>query len=191
MTSAGSPLSDWLARLETFSPHEIELGLDRVLDVLSRMQLECPERVIHFAGTNGKGSSVVMLRSLLASTGSSATYMSPHMLRYNERICIDGSSASDDEIVAAFERVDAARGDVPLTYFEFGTLAAMAVFEARAAHGIRIPDEGDGAGAGVMDVASGDRDAAVVVVDEHTVAAELVEFAVGKGAVDQIGRAHV
>jgi dihydrofolate synthase/folylpolyglutamate synthase len=131
VTSAGSPLSDWLARLETFSPHEIELGLDRVLDVLSRMQLECPERVIHVAGTNGKGSSVVMLRSLLASTGSIATYMSPHMLRYNERICIDGSSASDDEIVAAFERVDAARGDVPLTYFEFGTLAAMAVFEAR------------------------------------------------------------
>jgi dihydrofolate synthase/folylpolyglutamate synthase len=131
VTSPGSPLSDWLARLETFSPHEIELGLDRVLDVVSRMQLGCPRRVIHVAGTNGKGSSVVMLRSLLASTGRIGTYMSPHVLHYNERICVDGLPASDEEIVAAFERVDAARGDTRLTYFEFGTLAAMAVFEAR------------------------------------------------------------
>ena len=131
MTPAGSPLSDWLARLETFSPHEIELGLERVLEVLSRMEVADPDRVIHVAGTNGKGSSVVMLRSLLVSTGSVGTYMSPHVLRYNERICIDEAPASDDEIVAAFERVESARGDVPLTYFEFGTLAAMAVFEAR------------------------------------------------------------
>ncbi len=131
MTTGGSRLPAWLARIESFSPHEIELGLERVLDVLSRMQLACPKRVIHVAGTNGKGSSVAMLRSLLASTGRIGTYMSPHVLQYNERICVDGVPASDEEIVAAFERVESARGDVPLTYFEFGTLAAMAVFEAR------------------------------------------------------------
>ena len=130
MNSADSSLNDWLARLETLSPHEIDLGLDRVSEVLSRMALDHPGRVIHVAGTNGKGSSVVMLRSMLESTGSVGTYMSPHVIRYNERICVDDVPASDSSIVAAFERVEAARRDVPLTYFEFGTLAAMAVFEA-------------------------------------------------------------
>ena len=66
MSQAGSPLTDWLRRLETFSPHEIEFGLDRVLAVLERMALARPARVIHVGGTNGKGSSVAMLRSLLS-----------------------------------------------------------------------------------------------------------------------------
>ena len=130
MKTADSSLNDWLARLETLSPHEIELGLDRVSEVLSHMALDCPGRVIHVAGTNGKGSSVTMLRSILQATGSIGTYMSPHVTRYNERICIDGVPVNDPIIVAAFERVEAARHDVPLTYFEFGTLAAMAVFES-------------------------------------------------------------
>ena len=126
----GLPLPDWLRRLETLSPNEIDLGLERVAEVLGRMRLAPPARVIIVGGTNGKGSSVEMLRALLAGSGVIGTYTSPHVMRYNERISVDGCPAVDAAIVAAFERVEAARGEVPLTYFEFGTLAALAVFDA-------------------------------------------------------------
>lgn len=122
------PLPDWLRRLETLSPNEIDLGLERVAEVLGRMTLEPPSRIILVGGTNGKGSSVEMLRALLSGDNVVGTYTSPHVVRYNERIVVNGLPATDDHIVAAFERVEAARGDVPLTYFEFGTLAALAVF---------------------------------------------------------------
>lgn len=130
MLPTGSPLSDWLRRLETLSPTEIDLGLERVAGVLSRMAPGMPTQTIVVGGTNGKGSSVEMLRALLAGTGVIGTYTSPHVIRYNERIAVDGVAAADDTIIAAFERVESARRDVPLTYFEFGTLAALAVFEA-------------------------------------------------------------
>jgi dihydrofolate synthase / folylpolyglutamate synthase len=130
MLPPGLSLPDWLRRLETLSPKEIDLGLERVAEVLQRMVIERPARVILVGGTNGKGSSVEMLRALLAGSGVIGTYTSPHVLRYNERIAVDGRPAADETIVAAFERVEAARGDVLLTYFEFGTLAALAVFEA-------------------------------------------------------------
>jgi dihydrofolate synthase/folylpolyglutamate synthase len=130
MSPAGLPLPDWLRRLETLSPKEIDLGLERVAEVLARMAVELPARVILVGGTNGKGSSVEMLRSLLSGNRVVGTYTSPHVIRYNERIAVNGAVATDAEIVAAFERVEAARGDVPLTYFEFGTLAALSAFEA-------------------------------------------------------------
>jgi len=130
MSAPGLSLPEWLRRLETLSPKEIDLGLERVAEVLERMTLERPARVILVGGTNGKGSSVEMLRALLAGDGVTGTYTSPHVLRYNERIAVAGRPAADADIVAAFERVEAARGDVVLTYFEFGTLAALAVFEA-------------------------------------------------------------
>ena len=122
-------LDHWLQWLETLSPREIDLGLDRVSTVLGILNLPRAERVINVAGTNGKGSSVAVLEALLANAGhKTGCYTSPHMLRYNERIRIDGLAASDAEIIAAFERVQAARLDVPLTYFEFGTLAALVAF---------------------------------------------------------------
>ena len=130
MSPAGLPLPDWLRRLETLSPKEIDLGLERVAEVLGRMSLETPARSILVGGTNGKGSSVEMLRALLAGTGVVGTYTSPHVIRYNERIAVNGVPATDEQIVAAFEQVEAARHGVPLTYFEFGTLAALSVFEA-------------------------------------------------------------
>ncbi len=127
-----SALAAWLARLETFSPHEIDLGLDRVRDVFAALGIAAPATVLHVAGTNGKGSSVALAAALLAETGHRiGTYTSPHVLRFNERIAVDREPASDDELVAAFERVDAARGDAPLTYFEFATLAALVVFDLR------------------------------------------------------------
>lgn len=131
MSPARLPLPAWLRRLETLSPREIELGLERVAEVLGRMGLEPCARTILVGGTNGKGSSVEMLRALLSGTGTVGTYTSPHVMRYNERIAVNGEPATDEQIVAAFEQVEAARRDVPLTYFEFGTLAALAVFEAR------------------------------------------------------------
>jgi dihydrofolate synthase/folylpolyglutamate synthase len=131
VSQAGLPLIDWLRRLETFSPHEIELGLERVLTVLGRMALSRPARVIHVAGTNGKGSSVAMLSSLLSTSGTTVgTYTSPHVFKYNERIRICDDVASDQQIIAAFERVESARDGIALTYFEFGTLAALAIFDA-------------------------------------------------------------
>jgi dihydrofolate synthase/folylpolyglutamate synthase len=130
-TGSFTSIDDWLPWLESLSPREIVLGLERVHDVLQRLALPRPARVIHVAGTNGKGSSVAMLEALLRVDGSlTGCYTSPHVLRYNERMRIDGRAASDAQIVAAFVAVEAAREDVPLTYFEFGTLAALVAFAA-------------------------------------------------------------
>ena len=129
MDSAATPLSRWLARLETVSSREIDLGLERVSRVLERLALPRARTVLHVAGTNGKGSSVAMLEALLRPTGARVgSYTSPHILRFNERICVDGKDADDNEIIAAFERVESVRDGEELTYFEFGTLAALVVF---------------------------------------------------------------
>ena len=129
MLPAGSPLSDWLTWLETLSPEEIDLGLDRVASVLDRLALPRPATVLLVAGTNGKGSSVQIAQALLTAAGYRVgAYTSPHVIRFNERIAVDGVPAADDDIVAAFERVEASREGLPLTYFEFGTLAALTVF---------------------------------------------------------------
>jgi len=129
MLPDGAPLSDWLSWLETCSPNEIELGLERVKVVLERLGLDSPEHLLLIAGTNGKGSCVAMTQALLLASGVSVgAYTSPHVVRYNERIAINGTEVTDTQIIAAFERVEIARVDVPLTYFEYGTLAAMAVF---------------------------------------------------------------
>ncbi len=104
-----------------------------MLDVIERLDLSLPGQIFHVAGTNGKGSSVAFAQALLSESGAIVgTYTSPHVLEFNERICIDSEPASDAEIIAAFERVDAVRGDTPLTYFEFGSIAALIVFKERA-----------------------------------------------------------
>lgn len=125
-----SSLAGWLLRLESLHPEEIELGLDRVAAVASNMALlpfNCP--VVTVAGTNGKGSTIAVLDALLGNAGRSVgRYTSPHLLRYNERICVGGEPASDADLVVSFQRVDECRGDIPLTYFEFGTLAALELF---------------------------------------------------------------
>ena len=126
-------LAQWLQRLERLHPRAIELGLARVASVAAALELlpvEVP--VISVAGTNGKGSTVAVLEALLGGAGRLAgVYTSPHILRFNERIRVGGVEASDEEIVAAFERIDSARGTTSLTYFEFATLAALLVFRER------------------------------------------------------------
>ena len=131
MLPAGAALSDWLAWLETLSPKEINLGLERVQQVLDRLALKIPTDLLLIAGTNGKGSSVLIADALLRATGRTVgSYTSPHISRYNERMVVNGKAVSDADIIAAFEVVDAARGDIVLTYFEFGTLAAAVIFAA-------------------------------------------------------------
>ena len=126
-------LDQWLLRLEQLHPREIELGLERSAEVAERLgllKLSCP--VVTVAGTNGKGSVIAVLDAILRSNGwRTGVYTSPHLLKFNERICIDGAMATDVELVESFERIDAARGDTPLTYFEFSTLAALDIFRAR------------------------------------------------------------
>ena len=124
-------LEDWLAYIERQHPQSIALGLDRVRDVAARMGLVQPaERSILVGGTNGKGSTVAFLESIARAAGLRVgAYTSPHLLRYNERVRIDGREVDDLPLVDAFEAVETARGDTPLTYFEYGTLAALWLFE--------------------------------------------------------------
>ena len=124
-------LQQWLDWQETLNPETIDLGLDRVRQVLKALGLcenfNCP--VITVAGTNGKGSSVAMLESILrAADYTVGCYTSPHLFHYNERIRINGQPVTDDMLCQVFEEVDQARGDVALTYFEFGTMAALLIF---------------------------------------------------------------
>jgi dihydrofolate synthase / folylpolyglutamate synthase len=128
-------LEGWLRHLESLHPRGqagIELGLERislVKQALSQTQ-HCP--VITVGGTNGKGSTCAYLESIIAHAGYRVgCYTSPHLLAYNERVRVNGQAASDEALCAAFARVEAARrqtGDVRLTYFEFGTLAAWEIF---------------------------------------------------------------
>src|SRR5258708_33856244 len=125
-------LAAWLAYLETLHPKAIALGLDRARAVHSRLPIapECP--VATGAGTNGKGSTSTFLERMLTAGGYRVgLYTSPHLLSYNERVRIAGIDASDAELCAAFAAVEAVRQDIPLTYFEFGTPAALWLF-ARA-----------------------------------------------------------
>ncbi|MDO9009221.1 MAG: bifunctional tetrahydrofolate synthase/dihydrofolate synthase [Thiobacillus sp.] len=127
--SSGSSLADWLARLEQLHPSAIELGLDRVSRIKAALGLAPTFPLILVGGTNGKGSTCAYLEAILGAAGyKTGLYTSPHLLRYNERVRIAGKEASDAELVAAFERIDAARADTSLTYFEFGTLGAMLQF---------------------------------------------------------------
>ncbi|MCC4614894.1 bifunctional tetrahydrofolate synthase/dihydrofolate synthase [Xanthomonas campestris pv. asclepiadis] len=125
--NATDSLSDWLAYIEQQHPQNIAMGLERVREVAARLQLAAPARhVIVVGGTNGKGSTVAFIEAIGQAAGwKVGSYTSPHLLRYNERVRIDGVDASDAALVEAFAAVEAVRGDTTLTYFEYGTLAAL------------------------------------------------------------------
>ncbi len=129
---ADAPLSQWLSYLETLHPTAIDMGLARITEVAKRLNLTLPCVRITVGGTNGKGSTCAMLEAIYLAAGYRVgTYTSPHLIAYNERIKLDGEPASDADIVEQFARIDAARGEITLSYFEFSTLAAMLLFEAR------------------------------------------------------------
>lgn len=123
-------LADWLEWQESFHPKAIDLGLERVKSVYQALPPQGPKPyTITIAGTNGKGSCVAMLNEIFCRQGFRVgAYTSPHLLRYNERIQINQTLVNDDDICTAFERVDQARGEISLSYFEFGTLAALDIF---------------------------------------------------------------
>ena len=148
-------LKDWLAWQEQLHPNPIDLGLERVRCVLQAMQLERPPfQVLTVGGTNGKGSCVTFLDAMLRAQGYRVgAYTSPHLLRYNERVRVCQQDSSDAELCESFARVDAARGATSLTYFEFGTLAALDIFRN---HGVEVA---------VLEVGMGGRLDAVNAVD--------------------------
>jgi len=142
-------LAEWLVYQEHVNVHSIELGLDRVRRVWQRMGAPpVARRVITVGGTNGKGSTVALLEAMARAAGwRTGSFTSPHLLRYNERVRIDGAEVDDAALVASFERIEAARtaGDeaIALTYFEFGTLAALDLF-ARARLDLAVLEVGLG-----------------------------------------------
>ena len=165
-------LAQWLEFIERQHPKTIALGLDRVSEVFRRLNvtLRCP--VITVAGTNGKGSTCAMLESILRMGGyRTGLYTSPHLVQYNERVRIAGVEASDELLAASFEAVEAARGDTPLTYFEYGTLGALWIFAHEQVEAL------------VLEVGLGGRLDAVNVVDADCA----VLTSVGIDHVDYLG----
>ena len=148
-------LAAWLQRLEGLHPSEIDMGLGRVAEVAARLGIQRPAPLVFtVTGTNGKGSTCAALDKLLRQAGRrSGCYTSPHLVHYNERVCIEGQPVADADLCAAFTAIDQARGDISLTYFEFGTLAALWLFQ-RA-----------GLDAVVLEVGLGGRLDAVNIVD--------------------------
>ena len=126
-------LDAWLEAQQSVHPKSIDLGLTRVTKVARALGVDkarCP--VITVGGTNGKGSVVAHSDALLRAAGlSTGVFTSPHLVRYNERICVNGAEATDAELVGAFDGIEAARGDTTLTYFEFNALAALLLFADR------------------------------------------------------------
>lgn len=132
--SQSRSLVDWLSYLEQIHPVNIDMGLTRVGEVARRMGLtRLPGKVLTVAGTNGKGSSCAMAASILMAAGYRVgVYSSPHLLRFTERVRVNGQELADSEHCAAFAEVEAARGEIALTFFEFATLAALWLFRRHA-----------------------------------------------------------
>ena len=124
-------LAAWLERLEQLHPSAIDLGLARCGEVAQRLDLlDTAVTTITVAGTNGKGSTVAVMEAMLCASGARVgAFTSPHLVRYNERIRVDGAEVSDALIVEAFEAIEQARSAISLTYFEFNTLAALWIFK--------------------------------------------------------------
>jgi len=129
--SRDSSLQVWIDWLLSLHAQEIDLGLERVSKVAKQLGIDKPApSVVTVAGTNGKGSSVAMLSSILDAAGYSVgSYTSPHILRFNERIQLNEQMVEDQQIVDAFFEIEQARHETKLTYFEFSTLAALWIFK--------------------------------------------------------------
>lgn len=160
-------LAAWLAHLESLHPNAIDMGLTRVAKVRDAMGLTPSFPVITVGGTNGKGSVCAMLSAILKAAGYRVgTYTSPHLLRYNERVTIDLQPANDESLLAGFRAVEAARGETALTYFEFGTLAAMKQF-SDAGVDVAILEIGLGGRLDAVNVFEPDAAAVVSVALDH------------------------
>ena len=162
-------LSQWLEYIQRQHPESIELGLDRVREVATRLGLGRPAaQVITVAGPNGKGSTVAFIEAIAGAGGwKVGAYTSPHLLRYNERVRIEAEEVADDALVAAFAVVEAARVDTPLTYFEFGTLAALWLFQ-RASLDLVVLEVGLGGRLDAVNLVDADVAVVTTVDIDHT-----------------------
>lgn len=167
--SISRSLAQWLDHIQAQHPSAIELGLDRVRAVAAAMELERPARqVVTVGGTNGKGSTVAFIEAIGRAGGwKVGAYTSPHLLRYNERVRIDGVDADDAALVEGFEAVEAARGDKPLTYFEYGTLAALWLFQ-RAGLDLAVLEIGLGGRLDAVNIVDPDVAVITTVDIDHT-----------------------
>ncbi len=129
---SASSLDEWFAHQARVHPQAIDLGLSRLNEVLSRLDFQRPEvPIITVAGTNGKGSVVATCAAILTAAGlRTGTFTSPHLRDYRERIGIDGQAVTTQALLTAFAQIEAARGDIGLTFFEYNTLAALMIFAA-------------------------------------------------------------
>lgn len=151
-------LHKWLEHIQNQHHRSIDLTLERITQVWRKLDGKCANFTVVVAGTNGKGSSVSMLDGVFQQAGKrTGTYTSPHLVRFNERIKITGAEASDADICRAFVQIEQARADIPLTYFEFGTLAALLIFQH---HNVDIS---------ILEVGMGGRLDAVNMVDNDLV----------------------
>ena len=184
-------LAEWLAYQERVNVRSIELGLERVRLVWQRMGAPTPaRRVITVGGTNGKGSTVALLEAMLGSAGLRVgSFTSPHLIDYNERVRIDGAPVDDAALIASFERIESARlsangraavegallegaifeGAIPLTYFEFGTLAALDLFA-------RADEASGGLDVALLEVGLGGRLDAVNIIDADVAVVTTVDL---------------
>lgn len=156
-----STLDEWLVWQEALHSKAIDLGLSRVRQVFQAMDNHLPMPfTIAVGGTNGKGSCVAMLDAILRAEGYRVgAYTSPHLLRYNERMRIDGQVLDNERICRSFDRIDRARGDVSLSFFEFGTLAALDIF-TQSALDVQILEVGLGGRLDAVNIV--DADAALI-----------------------------
>ncbi len=166
-------LAEWLEQQQRSHPSAIDLSLSRVREVARRLDLLEPgHRVITVGGTNGKGSTVACLDAMLRAAGlRCGRFTSPHLARYNERICVDGVEASDSRLIEAFGRIDAARADITLTFFEYNALAALDVFRRSDVD------------VAVLEVGLGGRFDATNIIDAHVA----VVCSIGIDHVDWLG----
>ena len=187
-------LDDWLHWQETLHPSRIELRLERIGAVwaaLGPKRFPCP--VITVGGTNGKGSCVAYLEGFYRAGGyRCGAYTSPHLLHYTERVRIDGVPVSPEDLCAAFARVDAARGETPLTYFEFGTLAALDLF-VRARLDIVILEVGLGGRLDAVNILDADVAVVTSIGLDHTawLGSDLAGIAEEKAGIFRAGRPAV
>lgn len=162
-------LEGWLSRIEACHPSEIELGLTRLSEVAARLPIDLSRSTrIVVAGTNGKGSTLAMLNAVLRQQGlSTGMYTSPHFLRYNERIAINGEPVADELICEAFTAIENARGDTSLTYFEYGTLAALLVFSQQQVD-VALLEVGLGGRLDAVNIVDADIAVVTTVALDHT-----------------------
>lgn len=184
-------LGDWLQRIEGMHPAQIALGLDRVATVAGRMRLgDVAARVITVGGTNGKGSCIAAIERLLLAQGACVgAYTSPHLLRYNERVRVGGREAGDQELCEAFAVVEIAREDIPLTFFEFGTLAALEVFRRRDCHW-QLLEVGLGGRLDAVNIIDADIAVITSIAIDHTdwLGADRNAIALEKAGIMRLGR---